>query len=109
VERNRIYTVIKNFPLSLLMGVGIAAVVRYWWHFVTMLEGRGKAAEFRESGHSVMWLFTLIVRAHAVALVRVGGLWKARRRTFASRKLTPVEFKALLDRHRISLRRVAEL
>ncbi len=109
VERNRIYTVIKNFPLSWLIGVRVAAAVRYFWHFISMLEGRGKAAEFRESGHSVFWLYALILRAHVVALFRVGRLWKARRAIFATRKVTSAEFTALLNRHRISLRRVAQL
>ncbi|HBY63085.1 MAG TPA: glycosyltransferase family 2 protein, partial [Solibacterales bacterium] len=40
VERNRVFTVLKNFPLRMLLRVPFAAVARYWWHLVSMRSGR---------------------------------------------------------------------
>ena len=52
VERNRLYTVIKNFPCARCWRAPWAALARYFWHLISMLTGRGKAAEFRDGGQS---------------------------------------------------------
>ncbi|HEX5430340.1 MAG TPA: glycosyltransferase family 2 protein, partial [Bryobacteraceae bacterium] len=46
VERNRIYTMLKNFPLRLLVRAPFASLARYFWHAIFLLRGQGKAAEF---------------------------------------------------------------
>src|SRR5438270_12899916 len=74
VERNRLYTAIKNFPLRRLWLVRIASVVRYFWHAVAMLRGRGKASEFR-SGHAALLLPWIVIRAHFAALLRLPRLF----------------------------------
>ena len=109
VERNRLYTVLKNFPWRMLMWVRPASAVRYFWHAIGMLRGTGKAAEFRREGNSLAHLLFLLVRAHAASVVRLPRLWRERRRIRATRRLSASEFQALLTQHSISLRRVAEL
>ncbi len=109
VERNRLYAAIKNLPWPNLALVHVAGNIRYWWHFIMMLEGRGKASEYRESGHSLGMLMFLVFRAHCVALIRLPRLWRARRRIVRTRKISRTEFRALLAKHSISLRQVAEL
>lgn len=109
VERNRLYTVIKNFPLSMLVMAMFYAFARYFWHLVFMAAQTGKASEFREEGGPAWLLPFLVARALASALVRLPYLWKERRRIFRSRRLTSKEFRALLDAHTISVRKVAEL
>jgi GT2 family glycosyltransferase len=109
VERNRLYTVIKNFPFSMLAVVKLYAVARYYWHLVFMITRTGKAAEFRESGHPPWLLPFLVLRAHASALVRLPYLFRERRRIFKSRRLNSKEFRALLAAHSIPVRKVAEL
>jgi GT2 family glycosyltransferase len=109
VERNRLYTVIKNFPWRMLIWVRPATLVRYFWHLVSLLERKGKAAEFRGSGNSLSLLLFLVLRAHVKALFRLPGLWSERRRIRALRRLSPREFRALLAAHSISLRQVAAL
>jgi GT2 family glycosyltransferase len=109
VERNRLYTAIKNFPFSMLAMVKIYSVARYFWHLVFMITRTGKAAEFREAGHTPWLLPFLVLRAHASALVRLPYLLRERRRIFKTRKLSSREFRALLAAHSISLRKVAEL
>ncbi len=109
VERNRLYTVLRNFPLRLLLRVPFAAVARYFWHSVSLLTGRGKAAEFRTAGQSPALLPFLAARAHAAALVRLPRLLTERRAIRKSRQITAQEFESLLARHAISVRQVAAL
>jgi GT2 family glycosyltransferase len=109
VERNRLCTVTKNFPWRMLWWVRPASLVRYFWHFVFLLQGRGKAAEFRRGGNSAFLLLFLVVRAHVAVLFRLRRLWSERRRIRATRRLSPREFRALLGSYSVSLRRVAEL
>lgn len=109
VERNRLYLAIKNFPWPMLLLVKPASFVRYFWHLVSLMEGRGKASEYRESGHSVAFLLFLMLRAWVAVTVRLPRLWRERRRIYRTRKITRGEFRKLLLEHSISLRRVAEL
>jgi GT2 family glycosyltransferase len=109
VERNRLLTVLKNFPWRMLLRAPFAALARYFWHLRSLAEGRGKAAEFQRAGHSPAWLPWLVLRAHAAALVRLPGLLRERRRIFASRRISSREFERLLARHTIAVRQVAAL
>lgn len=109
VERNRLYAAIKNFPWPNVALVHVAGNLRYWWHWITMLEGRGKASEYRESGHSLGMLIFLTFRAHFAVLYRLPELWRARRRILRTRRISRAAFRQLLKQYSISLRRVAEL
>jgi GT2 family glycosyltransferase len=113
VERNRLYTLIKNFPAPMLLRAPWAAVTRYFWHSVSMIEGRGKAAEFvhvgQTGGQTAALLPFLVLRAHVSAAVRLPRLLRERRRIFQSRTIAPQQFEELLRRHSISARRVAAL
>jgi GT2 family glycosyltransferase len=109
VERNRIFTVFKNFPLSMWPGASLAAYLRYWWHAVSMFRGSGKAAEYRDQGNSTWKLPLFVVRAHFAAFASFPRLWREHRRIRASRRISIAEFRALLAQHTISVRKVAEL
>ena len=109
VERNRLYTVIKNFPARLLWRAPASAVARYFWHLVSLLSGQGKAAEFRDAGHPGWILPFLVVRAHAAAFLRLPRLLRERRRILRTRTISTAEFARLLARHSISVREVASL
>lgn len=109
VERNRLYTVIKNFPFSMLARVKLYAFARYCWHLFFMVTRTGKTAEFRDAGHTPWLLLFLVLRAHVSALVRLPYLLRERRRIFSTRRLSSKEFRALLSAHSIPVRKVAEL
>ena len=108
VERNRLYTVIKNFPIVSLFAAPFAALARYFWHFISLFEGRGKAAEFRQ-GRSPVWLPFVVVGAHLAAALHLPRLLKHRRRIMASRRVSSPEFGRLLARHAIAVKQVAAL
>lgn len=109
IERNRLYTVLKNFPARLLWRVPFASAWRYLWHLVALLAGEGKGAEFRQSGHSAALLPLLVLRAYVATLGRLPYLLAERRRIRKSRRIGPNEFIELIEKHSISLRRVAWL
>jgi len=109
VERNRLYTIVKNFPAGMLVMAPFASIARYFWHVAALLSGNGKAAEYRQEGHSALMLPWLVIRAHLATLFRLPTLMTSRRRIRASRRITPADFRALLARHSITLRQVASL
>ncbi|MEQ1947423.1 MAG: glycosyltransferase family 2 protein [Bryobacteraceae bacterium] len=107
VERNRLYCAVKNLPWGMVLASPFTAFIRYLWHGLALLEGRGKASEFRESGHDVFMLPFLVLRAHVAMLWRLPRLLAERRRLKALRKLSAADFRALLRNNWISLREVA--
>jgi GT2 family glycosyltransferase len=109
VERNRLFTVIKNFPLGMLVRAPFASIARYLWHVISLDTGKGKTVEFRQAGHSFALLPFLVLRAHVAALLRLPRLLVERRRIRASRTIDAIEFTGLLQRHAIAVRRVATL
>lgn len=109
VERNRLYTILKNFPLGLLLRAPFASSARYFWHLISLARGEGKTAEFRDAGQSAALLPFLVFRAHAAALLRLPRLLRQRRAISKMRRITPREFEQLLTQHSISVRRVAAL
>jgi GT2 family glycosyltransferase len=109
VERNRLYTAIKNLPFGMLLKAPFYSAARYFWHVVSMLEGRGKVAEFRKAGYSAALLPFLVFRAHASALVRMPYLISERRRIRASARISAREYRALLAEYSIAVRQVATL
>ena len=108
VERNRLYTIAKNFPAGMFWAAPFYSLARYFWHLAALFSGRGKTGEFRQSGSTALLPF-LVIRAHFAALFQLPKLLAARRRIRASRRITPVEFKSLLQRHAITVRQVASL
>jgi len=109
VERNRLFVIVKSFPLRMLWRAPVASLARYFWHFVFMLTGRGKAAEFRDAGHNAWLLPFVVLHAHLAALVRLPSLLAQRRSIGRKRCISASQFTALLRRHSISLRQVAAL
>lgn len=109
VERNRLYAAIKNLPLAMLLRVPFMAMARYFWHLVSLLEGRGKAAEFRAAGFSAALLPFLVLCAHLAALFRIPRLISERRRIQRTARLSDRDFRALLEANLIAIRQVAAL
>jgi GT2 family glycosyltransferase len=109
VERNRLRLAVRCLPAGWLLASPFAAAVRYLWHVVTLFRGKGKAAEFRQSGGSGLRLPWLVARAHLSLLAALPALLRQRAAIRRTARLTGAEFSALLGRHSISLRQVAEL
>ena len=108
VERNRLYTTVRNLPARALLGIPFASAARYFWHVWFLLAGRGITAEYAR-GANPMTLVWIVIKAHVVTLGNLPRLLRERRRIRRTARLSPREFMRLLDRHRISLREVAAL
>jgi GT2 family glycosyltransferase len=109
VERNRLYTVLKNFPTGLLWRVPFASLWRYLWHLVAIVADQGTTNTFRRSGYSAVLLPILVLRAHATMLSHLPSLLAERRRIRASRRIHSRQFTALIEKHRIGVSEVAWL
>jgi GT2 family glycosyltransferase len=104
VERNRLYTAIKNFPLPMLLALPFVSLQRYFWHLIFRLQGRGKAAEFEGGGVMLAWL---VLRAYFAIAIALPSLFAKRRRIQSRAKIGADEFQRMLRRHWISPKQVA--
>jgi GT2 family glycosyltransferase len=108
VERNRLYTAVKNLPAGMLLIAPVYAAIRYFWHVVFLFKGKGAAAEYAvgSSGFALIWY---VVKAHAAALFHLPELLRKRRRIRKTARVHPAEFRRLLQAHTISSKEVASL
>lgn len=109
VERNRLYVLVKNFPLRELLRAPLVSAARYFWHLWYILQGRGAAARFRAEGNAGPMMLWYVARAHFALLAALPRLWRERRRIRASARITPAVFRHLLRSYGIRARRVAAL
>jgi GT2 family glycosyltransferase len=109
VERNRLRTILKNFPAPLLLRAFLATPLRYLFHLAAMRAGRGAAAQFQQQGGSPFTLVACVVKAHLDAVAHLPHLLRQRRAIRRSARLSPDAFSATLRRFSISLREVAAL
>jgi GT2 family glycosyltransferase len=109
VERNRLFVLVKNFPLAVLAAAPLVELVRYFWHARFLLQGRGSAARFRAEGNAGPKMVWYIVKAHAALVANLPRLWRQRREIRARARITPTVFRQLMRSHAISARKVAEL
>ncbi len=107
VERNRLYTVTKTFPLVLWPLVPVYSICRYLAHAFAAARGRGLAADLRnEQGFAS--LFGIVVSAHWHALLAFPRLWSSRRELRARTTLGIWSFIRLLKRHSVSAWKIAK-
>lgn len=109
VERNRLRLITRCFPAGWLVVSPACALMRYFWHVVSIFQGKGKAAEFHSDGGGLLRLPWLTIRAHWDWLISLPKLLRERKAIAATRRVSPKEFTARLRRHAISLREVASL
>ena len=107
VERNRLYTVIKNFPLWIWPLVPLFSIFRYAMHLWALCTGRGLAAEF--AGGSQPWwkLGGIALRANVAALAALPRMMAKRRLPRGRGRTSSWAFWRLLRRHSISAREIA--
>jgi GT2 family glycosyltransferase len=107
VERNRLFTVVKLFPVVLWPLVPIFSTWRYLAHFEALLRGRGLAGEFNGPGERWWRLVLIVVSAYWQTLLRFGELLRKRRVAKLNARLGALEFWRLLRQHAAGAREVA--
>jgi GT2 family glycosyltransferase len=109
VERNRLFLLVKNFPVGNLFAAPFISIARYGWHFAGMLRGQGAAAKFREDGNGGLQMVALVFRAHWALVRNWSRLWRKRRAIRNAARITPAMFGEVLRAHAISAREEARL
>lgn len=100
IERNRIWVLIKTFPLSWILLSPWHSFLRYLMNVASLLFNRGAAAGFRKSGSSSA-LAGVLIKALWHGLRGIPKMWVARRKVL--RRISTREMKQLLRTHRISV------
>jgi GT2 family glycosyltransferase len=109
VERNRLFVLLKNFPAGLLWRAPFAALARYFWHLVSVIQGNGSAARYRDENSGVLEMAYIAARAHAVLLKHGFRLLRQRREIRRNARIGVRDFERLVAKHFISPREVAAL
>jgi GT2 family glycosyltransferase len=109
VERNRLFVILKNFPAGMLLRAPFYTVARYFWHAVSLIDGRGTAARFHRDNHGSLGLAWIALRAHWAVFAHAGHLWRERRRIRRAAKIGAREFRRTLAANWITPRQVAAL
>ncbi|MGA7415276.1 MAG: glycosyltransferase family 2 protein [Bryobacteraceae bacterium] len=107
VERNRLVTAVKNLPARDLWLLPFAGLIRYSWHVVGLLSGRGATAQYHKQEGGGLSLFWYVAKAHGYLLATLPRVLSRRRHM--KRRMQPRQVSMIFRRHRISLRRVALL
>ena len=107
VERNRLFTVVKDFPLFLWPLTPWYSLWRYAHHVFAVLTGRGLASEFQRDGESAWRLAGIVISAHWSAFKVMPRLLRKRREVQRRATLGPWAFCKLMRRHAVSAAQVA--
>lgn len=108
VERNRLRLAVRCLPPGWLCAAPFASLLRYYWHAVSILQGKGKAAEYVGAGGGALAILRIVLGAHFDLLRNLPALWRQRRRIQSGAPGAP-GMADLLARHQIGLREVARL
>lgn len=108
VERNRLFLIVKNFPARSLAIAPFASIVRYVWHLIFMLQGKGTASQFRRQGSSLE-LAWLVALAYAALIRHASALLRQRHSIRANARISTGDFAALLRQYSIPVKQVAAL
>jgi GT2 family glycosyltransferase len=106
VERNRVWVVLKYFPLRWILLSPFYTIARMAYHFAAALKRKGAAGKFVEKG-STWRLIRVILRAYRDALSGIPSVLAERRRTRNLRKVPSSTFTEWVRRFRLTAREVA--
>lgn len=104
VERNRLWNVVKNFPIRMWPEAPLYSTARYWAHYRASRSGTGLAGE----SIGLFGLGAVVASAYWGTLTALPALLRKRREFAPKRRLSGAEFRALLERFPITAREIAE-
>jgi GT2 family glycosyltransferase len=106
IERNRIWVIIKNFPIS-LWGLSIFyTVVRYFYHSIGALTGEGAAGRFTEDSNKSQLIYALI-KANISAFIGLPKMIIKRREIMKKKRISNKDVISLLKRFGIGAKEIA--
>ena len=106
VERNRIWVLLKLFPLPVVMISPVYTLIRYFWQAYGAFTHQGASGIFAGKFSKVQ-LFFILVKAYGSALRGLPLIFKKRRLIQAQTKVSTVEFINWLRKFRISAKEIS--
>jgi GT2 family glycosyltransferase len=106
VERNRIWLLVKYFPLSNILASPYFTLKRIFFHAYGALTKRGAAGQLARK-ESVTVIMKSLLSAYLSAFKGILEMVKKRNRIRKCRMITDKEFNNLLKLHKISCREIA--
>ncbi len=106
VERNRIWVLLKYFPLELILLSPVLTIVRLLVHLFGAFTGKGASGKFSEQ-HSIFKAMAILLKAWWSAFTAFPHIVTQRRAIARLRRLSRIDFYRLLCTFRISVREVA--
>jgi GT2 family glycosyltransferase len=103
IERNRIWVMVKTFPLSFLLVSPFFTVLRLAFHAYGSIFMVGSSGQYAAECSRTQ-LALMMVKAYWSGLKSFPQMWRSRRRIRRCAHLSNRDFAELIRRHRISLR-----
>ena len=108
VERNRVWVIIKNFPMSMIISSPAYTLLRYTMQAYGALIGKGAAGEFtRAEGR--LRLIMVLLGALGDAAKGTGKMLEKRRELMSKARLSKRDMSNLLRKYRISVGEISLL
>ncbi len=105
VERNRIWVLLKYFPVEMILVSPLATLLRLLFHLFGALSGRGATGKFSRQ-YSVFHAVGILLKAWGAALAALPAIIR-QRKAFSTRvRITRKQFYTLLCAYRLSVREV---
>ncbi len=106
VERNRIWVLVKYFPVRHIIMSPLYSVIRLLYHLIASLSKKGAAGQFTRS-FSLFELVKVQVKADIHAVMGIGTMIRKRRQVRKITRTSVREFSAWLRKYSISAREIA--
>lgn len=106
VERNRVWTLLKLYPWSLVAVSPVLTLARYFFGLYGLLAGKGATGKLRE-GHSSREIFLALFRAYRDAIAKAPEILRARRRLRSVCTMPDREFRKMIARFSADIREVS--
>ncbi len=101
VERNHVWVLLKNLPLSYLFLFPFYTAWRYIIQVYGLFSGRGSVARFAETAGKGR-LFSIVGRAYRDAFIGLPRTLRKRRNIWRRRRVNMGEYRAMLKKYRIT-------
>lgn len=103
VERNRIWVMLKTYPVGALLASPWHTFLRYWWNVKALMGGKGSAGRFRKESGSLA-LVWILLRAYWSSVTHIVRLLRERRKIQSMRRRGPHPLKPWLGEKALSAR-----
>ena len=103
VERNHVWVLLKDLPLSSLLFFPFYTFSRYLVQLYGLLSGKGSVARLAEESGKLQ-MMAVVLKAYGSALTTLPRVARKRKEIWDRRRIELREYKSLLKRHRISAR-----